>query len=139
MTGSLRDRGHAREADVRRRPGELENQVLAVLWDAATPMSPGQVQAELGTGLAYATVSTILHRLDTKGLVVRTTVGRTHHFEPSITQSAYISDQVRRFLEHGDRLAVLQGFLAGLSHDDELLLLALLDDSGRPIEGEATP
>jgi predicted transcriptional regulator len=139
MTGSLRDGSTARDPDGRRRPGELENQVLAVLWDAAAPMSPGQVQEQLGTGLAYATVSTILHRLETKGLVTHTTIGRAHHFEPTITQSAYVSDQVRRFLEHGDRLAVLQGFLAGLSHDDGLLLLALLDDAEHAPEGEAAP
>lgn len=139
MTGSRRNGGPAREPDPRRRPGELENQVLAVLWNAAAPMSPGQVQEQLGTGLAYATVSTILHRLDTKGLVSRTAVGRTHYFAPSITQSTYVSDQVRRFLEHGDRSAVLQGFLAGLSRDDEVLLLQLLDDSEAVHEGEAAP
>jgi predicted transcriptional regulator len=139
MTGLRRVGSPARESDARRRPGELENQVLAVLWDAAAPMSPGEVQAELGSGLAYATVSTILHRLDSKGLVTRTKVGRAHQFAPSITRSSYVSDQVRRLLEHGDRSAVLQGFLAGLSHDDELLLLALLDHSARPTEGEAAP
>ncbi len=138
MTGLRRDVSPTRESD-RRRPGELENEVLAVLWDVAAPMSPGAVQAELGSPLAYATVSTILHRLDSKGLVTRTTVGRTHHFAPTITRSSYVSDQVRRLLEHGDRSAVLQGFLAGLSRDDELLLLALLGSSAGATEGEAAP
>jgi predicted transcriptional regulator len=113
----------------RRRPGELENEVLAVLWDAAMPMSPGEVQADMGGELAYATVSTILGRLQTKGLVTRTTTGRTHRYEPSVTQVAYISSQVRRFLAHGDRSAVLQGFVAGLSAGDEALLRGLLDDA----------
>jgi predicted transcriptional regulator len=112
----------------RRRPGELENEVLAVLWAAAVPMSPGEVQADIGGELAYATVSTILGRLHTKGLVTRTTTGRTHRYEPSITQADYVSTQVRRFLAHGDRSAVLQGFVAGLSAADEVLLRNLLDD-----------
>jgi predicted transcriptional regulator len=126
--------GAARRAS-RRRPGELENEVLAVLWDTAGPMSPAEVQAELDGGLAYATVSTILGRLHTKGLVHRTTIGRTHHYEPSITQAVYISEQVRRLLDHGDRSAVLQGFIAGLTPSDEHVLLSLLIDTGDRPDG----
>lgn len=106
-----------------------------MLWKGATPMSPGQVQTAMGGELAYATVSTILGRLHAKGLVARTTVGRTHHFVPTIEQSAYVSDQVRRLLEQGDRSAVLQGFVAGLTPADERLLLSMLDDSGPTDEG----
>ena len=124
-----------RERGSRRRPGELENEILAVLWNTATPMSPGEVQTVLGDELAYATISTILGRLHTKGLLTRTTIGRTHHYEPSITQAVYVSDQVRRFLEHGDRSAVLQGFVAGLTPSDEQLLRNLLDDTGAIDEG----
>jgi predicted transcriptional regulator len=121
----------------RRRPGELESEILAALWKAAEPMSPGQVQAAMGGELAYATVSTILGRLHDKGLVTRTTVGRTHHYVPTIDQSAYVSDQVRRLLEHGDRSAVLQGFLAELTPADERLLLRMLDDENPAGEGPA--
>ena len=106
-----------------------------MLWKAAAPMSPGQVQSELGGELAYATVSTILGRLHSKGLVARTTVGRTHHFVPTIEQSAYVADQVRRLLEQGDRSAVLQGFVAGLTPTDERLLVSMLDDVGPTDEG----
>lgn len=105
--------------------------MLAVLWKAVRPMSVGEVVENLGGGLAYATVSTILIRLLAKGLVERATVGRTHRYEPSITQSAYVSEQVGRFLNRGDRSAVLQGLVAGLSRADGRLLRALLDDVHR--------
>jgi predicted transcriptional regulator len=129
MGGTPTGETPTRDHESRRRPGELENEVLAVLWDTAAPMSPGEVQSAMGGGLAYATVSTILGRLHTKGLVTRTTIGRTHHYEPSITQAAYISEQVRRLLDRGDRSAVLQGFVAGLTPSDEHVLLGLLIDT----------
>ena len=55
----------------RRAPGELEGNVLTVLWRAGRPLSPGQVRAELGADLAYTTVMTILSRLHAKGSVSR--------------------------------------------------------------------
>jgi len=134
--GSLpADETPTRGRTARRRPGELENEVLAILWKADAAMTPGDVQNEVGGGLAYATISTILGRLHDKGLVTRATIGRTHHYEPSITQAAYVSSQVRRFLEHGDRSAVLQGFVAGLTPADEQLLRSFLDDAVAADEG----
>jgi predicted transcriptional regulator len=106
--------------------------VLAVLWKAARPMSVGEVVEHLAGGLAYATVSTILTRLHAKELVVRTTVGRAYWYEPAVTQSEYVSEQVRRFLTRGDRSAVLQGFLGGLSRDDEQALRDMLQDDHEP-------
>ena len=100
--------------------------MLASLWSAGEPLSPGDVQASLDQGLAYATVATILTRLHAKGLVVRTKAGRTNYYEPAIDEADHVSDQVRRLLDRGDHSAVLQGFLDGLSPDDERLLRRLL-------------
>ena len=48
----------------RARPrGALEREVLACLAAAGGPLSPGDVLAELGGGLAYTTVMTTLSRL----------------------------------------------------------------------------
>ena len=54
----------------RRPAGELEASVLAALWAADAPLTPGAVQLELGGGLARTTVTTILTRLHAKGAVV---------------------------------------------------------------------
>lgn len=104
----------------------MEAEVLAALWAAGEPLSPGEVQAKLDEGLAYATVSTILTRLLDKDLVVRTKVDRTNFYEPALEESEHVSAQVRRLLDRGDHSAVLQGFLDGLSPDDERLLRRLL-------------
>jgi predicted transcriptional regulator len=118
--------GSRKKRRTRRRPGELEADVLATLWSTGEPMSPSEVQAALDQGLAYATVSTILTRLHEKGLVVRTKGGRTNFYEPALDESDHVSVQVRQLLDRGDHSAVLQGFLDGLSPDDELLLRRLL-------------
>ena len=118
--------GARRKKRSRRAPGELEADVLAVLWAAGEPLSPGEVQTKLDPGLAYATVSTILTRLHEKGLVERTKVDRSNFYTPALDETEHVSEQVRRLLDRGDHSAVLQGFLDGLSPDDERLLRRLL-------------
>lgn len=56
----------------RRDRGALGSEVLAMLVAADTPMTPAQVQAELGEHLAYTTVMTTLARLYEKGALTRT-------------------------------------------------------------------
>jgi predicted transcriptional regulator len=65
----------------RRAGGELEAQVLAVLWAAGQPLSPGEARQQLaaapgGSALAYSTVVTILSRLHAKGVLRRRRAGR---------------------------------------------------------------
>jgi predicted small secreted protein len=57
--------------DERRPAGELQATVMAALWAADGPRTPGQVQADLAVDLARTTVTTILTRLHDKGVVDR--------------------------------------------------------------------
>lgn len=116
-----------RKKGSRRRPGELENAVLSILWDAGEPLSPSEVQERFGQGLSYATISTILTRLHAKGTLHRTARGRAHLYEPTVSRSDHVSEQVRRLVSQGDRSAVLQGFLDGLTKRDEQVLRELLE------------
>jgi predicted transcriptional regulator len=68
--------------DERRPAGELEAAVMAALWAAGIPLTPGRVQTELGTGLARTTVATILTRLHEKGIVSRERQGRGYVYFP---------------------------------------------------------
>ena len=113
--------------------------MLGVLWSAGRPMSPGEVNDALGSGLAYATVSTTLVRLAEKGQLRRTTVGRTHRYEPAVARSQHVSAIVRQLLELGDRAEVLQGLLDGLSRDEERLLADLITDVGAAPGEETGP
>ncbi|MEU7875532.1 BlaI/MecI/CopY family transcriptional regulator [Dactylosporangium sp. NPDC049140] len=116
----------------RRAWGSLESDVMAVLWAAAGPLPPVQVQRELGRGLAYNTVQTILTRLLEKGLARRRANlngGRGYEYFPAEDREAAAARRMRAALDGpGDRQAVLRQFTAGLEPADADLLRALLQD-----------
>jgi predicted transcriptional regulator len=119
-------------AHARRAAGELEGDVLAALWRAGAPMSPGQVRADLGGDLAYTTVMTILTRLHDKGSVTRARVGRAYVYTPAFAQAERAASQMRDLLDSGtDRAEVLAQFVGRLSEDDERTLAALLRPAAR--------
>src|SRR3546814_3177441 len=68
--------------------GELENQVLGVLWADGGALTPRDVHDALGAprGLAYTTTMTILVRLWRKGLLDRERSGRSYAYRPKISQ-----------------------------------------------------
>ncbi len=115
----------------RRNPGELESEVLAALWAAEEPLTPGQVQQALDGGLAYNTVHTILVRLFEKQLLTRTLLGRAHAYRPTKGAEDLTAEQMTALLERGpDHEAVLQRFVTALSSHDEAALRRLLGPAG---------
>ena len=119
--------GRSEGSRKRRARGELESEVLAALWAADEPLSPGQVHAELTPGLAYNTVQTILIRLHDKGLLLREPDGRTHLYRPAQAQADLAASQMHAVLARGsDHAAVLQRFLTTLSVQDAAALRALV-------------
>ncbi len=108
-----------REPEPRRGFGELEQQVLRVLWAADAPLIAREVQAELVDPPAYTTVTTILDRLHSKGMVTRRARGRAFAYVAATTESETASQRARALLANGhDRTAVLQGFVDVLSESD---------------------
>ena len=121
----------------RRAFGELEQQVLSVLWAADTPLIPREVQEKLTDPPAYTTVMTILDRLQRKGAATRRPRGRAFAYEAVVSESAVAAQHARALLANGhDRRAVLQGFVEVLSDDDshELARLLRKAQQGRAIE-----
>jgi predicted transcriptional regulator len=124
------------EAVPRRAAGELENSVLAVLFDADGPLSPGEVRDRLGGdeggALAYTTVVTILSRLHDKGVLTRRRHGRAFYYAPVADEAGLAARRLSALLDgQPDRDAVLARFVADLSDHDEELLRRLLAD-GQP-------
>ena len=118
--------------DERRPAGELEASVMAVLWGAGAPQTPGQVQRSLGADLARTTVTTILTRLHDKGVVERRRQGRGYAYYP--VQDAHGLTARRMHFEldrDSDRETVLARFVAQLSPDDERILRDLLESGER--------
>ncbi|CAK7286292.1 BlaI/MecI/CopY family transcriptional regulator [Streptomyces misionensis] len=114
----------------RRSAGELESEVLAALWATDRPLTPAEIQTEIG-GLAYNTVHTILKRLYDKGLVLRDADGRRGAYRPSKNAAELTAEAMRRALDRGpDPIAALQQFVTGLSRDEEQALRELLARGG---------
>lgn len=116
----------------RREAGALEAEVLATLWAADRPLTPGEVVDALGDGLAYNTVQTILTRLLQKGAVRREPVGRAHAYTPVLDEAGLAARRMRAMLDRGgDHAAVLSRFVGTLSVDEENTLTGLLRGPGR--------
>lgn len=120
--------------DERRPAGGLEASVMAALWAADGPLTPGQVQAGLGADLARTTVTTILSRLHDKGVVERQRRGRGFvYFPVQEVQDAHGLTARRMHTEldrDSDRETVLARFVAQLNPDDERILRDLLESDG---------
>jgi len=116
----------------RRSAGELESEVLAVLWASDEAMAPTEIQAEIGGGLAYNTVHTILKRLYDKGLVLRDADGRRGTYRPAKNAAELTAEAMRKALDRGpDPIAALQQFVTGLSAEEERALRDLLGGAER--------
>jgi predicted transcriptional regulator len=129
---SADDEKRAGDPRARRASGELEGDVLAVLWSADDAMTPGQVHEALGSDLAYTTVATILGRLLDKGLVERRKVGRAHAYVAVTDEADVASAGFRSVLTRShDRQALLQGFVDSLSPEEEEIVRDLLGAARR--------
>jgi predicted transcriptional regulator len=120
-------RGDAAGSQARRGAGELEAEVLSVLQRAGVALTPRDVSARLGGGLAYSTVVTILSRLHAKGVLTRRRTRRAYAYAPVADESGLAARRMRQVLDReADRAAVLEHFVSDLSERDEQLLRNLL-------------
>ncbi|MFF7468492.1 BlaI/MecI/CopY family transcriptional regulator [Streptomyces sp. NPDC008092] len=115
----------------RRSAGELESEVLAALWATEHPLTPAEIQTEIGGGLAYNTVHTILKRLYDKGLVLRDADGRRGAYRPAKNAAELTAEAMHEALDRGpDPIAALQQFVSGLSPEEERALRNLFAGGG---------
>lgn len=124
--------------DTNRRPaGALQAEVLAALWTAERPLTPADVQRQVGGELAYTTIMTALARLYDKGAVKRKRAGRAYAYTPILDEPGIAAARMRDLLEAGaDRDAVLARFVGGLTEEEEEVLVELLGE-GR-LDGSAS-
>ncbi|MCL4353949.1 BlaI/MecI/CopY family transcriptional regulator [Patescibacteria group bacterium] len=77
--------------------GKLETEVMKILWERKE-CSPKEVLEVLDNRLALTTVSTILERLYTKGLLKKNKVGGRVRYVSRISQEAYSQKLVKQFM-----------------------------------------
>jgi len=69
------------------RLGELQLRIMRVLWSCAAGEGAAvrDVHAQVGEGLAYTTVATMLRKMEERGLVNHSQEGRRFVYRPLIT------------------------------------------------------
>lgn len=110
--------------------GELEAQVMGVLWAAEEPQSVRQVLDLLPheRNRAYTTVMTVLDNLHRKEFVARERVGRAWHYRPTRTREEHVAELMGDALgASADRSAALLHFVEQLPPGEAAQLRALLD------------
>lgn len=114
--------------------GELENQVLEVLWAAAEPMTPGAVHEVVAADrtLAYTTVMTILTRLWEKGELTRRREGRAYAYEPVVSREQRVAQRMQAVLGAAeDHALALNAFANALPDEQRAALRKALGRSSR--------
>lgn len=124
--------------------GALEREVVACLAAAEEPLTPAEVQADLGGDLAYTTVLTTLTRLYIKQAVTRTPRGRAYAYQlvggQIDAQAGLTAREMQKLLKAGvDRASVLSQFVHSLDDDSEQLLRDLLDRHPTPENSPSPP
>ena len=113
--------------------GELENQVLDVVWRADGAVTPRQVQDDLRATheVAYTTVMTILTRLHRKGLLGRQRAGRAFAYVPLVSREQRAAAHMNHALTsaHDPSLA-LTHFVDALPPDQVDQLRQVLREAG---------
>ena len=114
----------------RKKLGQLEAEVLAVLAGAQGYLSTGELLERLDGAPAYTTVNTVLFRLLDKKMVERSPRGRAFAYRLVVDESELAAG---RMFDHlrvaSDPSSVLNQFVHGLSTSEEKALRALLNRS----------
>lgn len=97
--------------------GELEAQVLAVLWDLDGWVTPRQVLVRLPPepAVVYSTVMTILRRLWMKGVLERRAEGKAYAYHPVLGREEQTAERMVALLDSAqDAEVALSHFISGL-------------------------
>lgn len=114
--------------------GELERAVMDAIWEADAALSAYDVQSQLeaaGRSLAVTTLLTVLSRLEKKGFVASDRSARPHRYTAVASRADHVAELMHSVLgDAGDRTAVLERFVGGVSPEDAAVLRQLLGRSG---------
>lgn len=118
------------------RVSETELEILDFLWEHGnSPISEitAQLYAE-ATTTQYATVKSLLNRLEAKGYVKRDRSSFAHTFEATIARDAFIGQQLQQMADRvcgGSLKPLLMNLVEGakLTKRDRAALQKLIDDA----------
>ncbi len=111
--------------------GELEREVMNVLWNSSSPRTVREVHSELASGraIAYTTVLTVLDNLHGKDWAERERRGRAWVYRPSRSREEAGAEALRAVLaSSGDPQGVLLHFARERDRDASDFLRRVLDE-----------
>jgi predicted transcriptional regulator len=124
------------------RLGNLERNVMELVWSAAEPVTVREVHETLARDrdIAYTTVMTVLDRLAKKSVVRRVRDGRAYRYEAAAGKDQLIASLMREALDdagnRANRAAALVRFVDQASPEEA----AALRDALASLEGrDETP
>lgn len=105
--------------------GELEADIMSILWAAESPLTAKEIQSRFTANTpAITTLITVLDRMRLKGNVHRdATAGRSHVFTAAQSQLETVAATMETALSSsGDRVAALLHFAGSLTEEDREFL-----------------
>jgi predicted transcriptional regulator len=90
--------------------GGLEQKIMDILWSTEKPLKPADIVKFLNKSHAYTTITTVLKRMNNKGIVTRKPVGNVYYYSAVQKKTEYagicLDDLfVRLFDSFGDDVA----------------------------------
>ena len=113
-----------------RNRGELEADIMSILWQHEAPLTAKEVQAQFTQNIpAITTLITVLDRMCTKGQVVKeSSGGRSQTFAPAQSRIAHVTNTMTNALQSADdHVAALLLFAGTLSEEDRAFLRKAID------------
>ena len=113
-----------------RNRGELEADIMTILWQNNVAMTAKEVQAQFTEKIpAITTLITVLDRMCVKGQVVKnSTGGRSQTFTAAQSRVAHVTSTMNSALQSADdHVAALLLFAGTLSEEDRAFLRKAID------------
>ena len=115
-----------------RNRGELEADIMTILWQNNVAMTAKEVQAQFTEKVpAITTLITVLDRMCAKGQVVKnSTGGRSQTFAAAQSRIDHVASTMTSALQSADdQVAALLHFAGSLSEEDRAFLRKAIDKS----------
>jgi len=114
-----------------RNRGELEADIMSILWQNSEPMTAKEVQAKFTLNVpAITTLITVLDRMCAKGQVVKNSSGgRSQTFAAAQSRLDHVASTMTSALHSADdQVAALLHFAGSLSEEDRAFLRKAIDN-----------